>query len=245
MTRAASGLASIMAGMSSSAIFSPVAAEMGITPGAPNRTATSVANCSPLSPPLSASTLLTARIIGFFSFLMVSYRSRSRVCRPLVASIRNTMTLAWSNPLSTVSGSCPGFSTPGVSMRVKGPKSVRTSSRVVPGWGETLEIFSPLILLKRVLLPVLGCPTITTVLFSPCSTSSCACFQFTAFIKPCTAPMVPGRFLIVLIPSSRMFLGLLLLRTALFTTSTVIFFLCSSSSSEYLRLFLATLYFLP
>src|SRR5579875_504869 len=153
-----------------------------------------------------------------------------------------TITLACARPLSVVLGICCATSIPGVSTSVNGPKSVRTSVRVEPGRAETAESCCPLILLNSVLLPVLGRPTITTVLLRFCSTSSCARRQFTAFINPCTMPILAGRLRKVLIPSSRRLRGRSLFRKTLCRRSFPNFFFCSSPEPFLL---VATLFFLP
>src|ERR1700724_2677327 len=129
-------------------------------------------------------------------------------------------------------------------MRVKGPKSARTRASVVPASGETGESCSPLSMLKSELLPVLGCPTITTVCFSPSSTSPWACFRFMEFMKLRIDEMLVGSDLSVARPSSRIFLGRVLRNTLSYILIMRLRFSCADSDDVFILL-LATLLFLP
>src|SRR5205809_1021908 len=149
------------------------------------------------------------------------------------------VSLSRAMPLFMTSGRCPG-----VSIRVKGPKSLRTRERVVPASGETGESCSPLILLKSVLLPVLGWPTMTTILSRFRCTSPCACFQFKAFMKVCIVGRL-GRDFSMLVPTSRGLRGRFEFRKTLLRYSSATASLFCSSSPGFFCSLLATRYILP
>ena len=84
---------------------------------------------------------------------------------------------------------------PGVSISRKGPKPPRTSVFVVPASGETAEAYWPRSVLKRVDLPELASPRITTLCRNSPSTSSAATFQFIEARNLRTSATVEGRLM--------------------------------------------------